>query len=80
LGDALSRTRKDSRKSTNRVLEVVKRDDGTFDLFMNGEIDRGRIPEDGLNEQLCVRFGFCGKEYDSILLELVENGRKKLFF
>jgi hypothetical protein len=47
---------------------------------MNGELDRGRIPEDGLNEQLCVRFGFCGKEYDSILLELVENGRKKLFF
>jgi hypothetical protein len=76
----LSRTRKDSGKSTNRVLEVVRRGDCTFDLFMNGELDRGRIPEDGLNEQLCVRFGFCGKEYDSILLELFENGRKKLFF
>jgi hypothetical protein len=80
LSDALSRTRKDSRKSTNRVLEVVRRDDGTFDLFMNGELDRGRIHEDGLNEQLCVRFGFCGKEYESILLELAEYGRKKLFF
>jgi len=80
LGDALSRTRKDSRKSTNRVLEVVRRDDGTFDLFMNGALGRGRIPEDGLNGQLCVRFGLCGKEYDSILLELLENGRKKLFF
>jgi len=55
LGDAVSRTRKDSRKSTNRVLEVVRREVGTFDLFMNGELDRGRIPEDGLNEQLCVR-------------------------
>ena len=76
----MSRTRKDSRKSTNRVLEVVRRDDGTFDLFMNGELDRGRIPEDGLDEQLCVRFGFCGEEYDSIPLELLENGRKKLFF
>ena len=80
LGDAVSRTRKDSRKSTNRVLEVVRREDGTFDLFMNGELDRGRIPKDGLNEQLCVRFGFCGKEYDSIVHELAENGRKKLFF
>jgi hypothetical protein len=49
-------------------------------IHMNGELDRGRIKEDGLNEQLCVRFGVCGKEYDSILLELVENGRKKLFF
>jgi hypothetical protein len=76
----VSRTRKDSRKATNRVLEVVRMDDGTFDLFMNGKLDRERIPEDGLNEQLCVRFGFCGEEYDSILHELAENGRKKLLF
>jgi hypothetical protein len=69
-----------SQKSTNRVLEVVSREDGTFDLFMNGELDRGRIPVDGLNQQLCVRFGFCGDECDSILHELAENGRKKLFF
>jgi hypothetical protein len=55
-------------------------DDGTFDLFMNGKLDRQRIPEDELNEQLCVRFGFCGEEYDSILHALAENGRKKLFF
>lgn len=47
---------------------------------MNGELDRGRIQEDRLNEQLCVRFGFCGKEYESILLELAETGRRKLFF
>jgi len=38
-----------SQKSTNRVLECVSREDGTFDLFMNGELDRGRIPVDGLN-------------------------------
>jgi hypothetical protein len=80
LGDPVSRTRKDSRKVTNRVLEVVRRDDGTFDLFMIGKLDRERIPKDGLDEQLCVRFGFCGEEYGSILHELAENGRKKLFF
>jgi len=62
LGAAVSRTRKDSRRSTNRVLDVVRREDGTFDLFMNGELDCGRIPVDGLNQQLCVRFGFCGEE------------------
>jgi hypothetical protein len=76
----MSRTQKDSRKATNRVLEVVKMDDGTFDLFMNGKLDRERVHEDGLNEQLCVRFGFCGEEYNLILRELAENGRKKLFF
>lgn len=76
----MSRTTKDSRKATNRVLEIVRTDDGTFDLLINGKLDRGRIPEDGLNEQLCVRFGFCGEEYDSILRELAENSRKKLFF
>jgi hypothetical protein len=79
LGDPVSRTRKDSRRATNRVLEVVRMDDGTFGLSLNGKLDRERIPEDGLNEQLCVRFGFCGEEYDSILHELAENGRKKLF-
>jgi hypothetical protein len=76
----MRRTQKDSRKATNRVLEVVKMDDGTFDLFMNGKLDRERVHEDGLNEQLCVRFGFCGEEYNLILRELAENGRKKLFF
>ena len=58
----------------------MKMDDGTFDLFMNGKLDRERVHEDGLNEQLCVRFGFCGEEYNLILRELAENGRKKLFF
>ena len=47
---------------------------------MNGKLDRERVHEDGLGEQLCVRFGFCGKEYDLIVHELGENGRKKLFF
>ena len=47
---------------------------------MNGKLDRERVHEDGLGEQLCVRFGFCGKEYDLIVHELGDDGRKKLFF
>jgi len=74
----VGRTYKDKRKQ-NRVLEVVKRDDGTYDLFLNRRLDRGQIPEAGLPEQLCVRFGFCGHEYDSILRELNQTGTKKLF-
>jgi hypothetical protein len=57
---------------------VVKRDDGTYDLFLNDAPDRSRIPEKWLPEELCVRFGFCGEEYDSILHELNLNGRTKL--
>lgn len=74
----MGRTYKDARKQ-NRVLEVVKRSDDTFDLFLNRRLDRGRIPETGLPEQRCVRFGFCGQEYDSILRELNQTGTKKLF-
>ena len=70
-------TDKDSLHS-KRFLEVVKRDDGTYDLFLNDAPDRSRIPEKWLPEELCVRFGFCGEEYDSILHELNLNGRTKL--
>jgi hypothetical protein len=75
----VSRTRKDS-PITNTILEVVKRDDGTFDLFLNRKLDRNRIPETWLPEELCVRFGFCGEEYDSILHELNQNGRATIEF
>ena len=73
----VGRTYKDARQ--NRVLEVVKREDGSFDLFLNHKLYRGQIPEDGLPRELCVRFGYCGDEYDAILHELVQSGRKKLF-
>jgi predicted SpoU family rRNA methylase len=78
--DLVSQTRKDSNQTANTVLEVVKTDSGTFDLFLNGKLDRERIPEKWLNEELCVRFGFCGEEYESILDELTKAGRKRLVF
>lgn len=73
----MGRTYKDARQ--NRVLEVVKREDGTFDLFLNRRLYLGQISEDGLPQELCVRFGYCGEEYDAILLELEQSGKKKLF-
>ena len=60
---------------TDTVLEVVKRDDGKFDLFLNRELDHGQVPESWLPEWLCVRFGFCGGEYDSILREVNISGK-----
>lgn len=77
-GLIMGRTYKDAKQ--NRVLEVVKRQDGTFDLFLNRRLHRGQIHPDGLPEELCVRFGYCGEEYDLILREVEETGRKELFF
>lgn len=41
----MSRTPKDSNQIKKTVLEVVKKNDGTFDLFLNGKLDRNNIPE-----------------------------------
>jgi hypothetical protein len=76
----MSRTHKDREKINGWVLQVVKNDDGTFDLILNHKLDRHRIPERGLPEELCVRFGFCGAEYESILREVHENGRVEVRF
>lgn len=78
----MSDTRKDSRKArrSSTVLELVKRPDGNFDLFVDGMLHRGEIQERWLPEDLCVRFGFCGEEYEAILLEAKESGRSKVVF
>ena len=76
----MSRTRKDSKQISNTVLEVARKSDGKFDLFLNGKLDRADIPEQWLSEELCVRFGLCGEEYDSIVLETAANGRATRVF
>jgi hypothetical protein len=73
----MSHTFKDAPKK-NRFLEVVKTGDGTYDLFLDDTPDRSSIPEQWLREGLCVRFGFCGEEYKSILREVNLNGRTRL--
>jgi hypothetical protein len=75
----MSRTRKDARNQ-GTVLEVVKRDDGKFDLFLNHKLDHGQVLESSLEDWLCVRFGYCGEEYDSILREVNLNGQVKVAF
>ena len=37
-----------------------------------------QTPEQLLQEELCVRFGFCGEEYESILSEVNVKGRTRL--
>jgi hypothetical protein len=76
----MSRTQKDSKQIKNTVLEVVKRGDCTFDVFLNGQLDSSHVAERWLPEELCVRFGFCGEEYDSFLREVNQNGRATVRF
>ncbi|MGB8011903.1 MAG: hypothetical protein WCF68_09845 [Terriglobales bacterium] len=75
----MSRTRKDSKQIKSTVLEVVKRENGKFDLLLNGKLDRSNIPEVWLPEELS-RFGFCGEEYTSILRDVNQTSKKTLVF
>jgi hypothetical protein len=61
-----------------RFLELVRRDDGTCDLFLDDPPDRSSIPTKWLQEELCARFGFCGEECESILREVNLAGRARL--
>ena len=76
----LARTRKDRQDANLRSLEVVKKDDGTFDLFFNQVLARSAIPEKWLNEELCAGYGFCGEEYLSILRDVAQHGSATIVF
>jgi len=76
----VSRTQKDSKQIKNTVLEVVRKDDGSFDLFLNRKLDRDNIPETWLSAESCARFGFCGEEYDSILREVSFKTARQRWF
>jgi hypothetical protein len=76
----VSRTPKDPRRLKDTVLELVKRDDGKFDLFLIHKVDQSDGLESGLPDKLCMCFGFCGEEYDSILQEVDLRGRATIVF
>ena len=75
-----SRTRKDAYQTKNTVLEIVRRTDGEFDLFLNGQPEKVNIPEKWLNQEVCVRFGFCGEGYGGIVRDLDRTGRARIVF
>ena len=58
------------------VWEIVKNEDGTFDLFRTGELLHGSVPEESLADQL-GQYGFCGQEYVDIRHQLDHVGRAK---
>ena len=55
-------------------LEIVKKVDGTFDLFRKGELIHSSIPDRWLGEEL-AKYGYCGQEYTDIRHQLDQIGR-----
>ena len=51
------------------VWEIVRKEDGTFEMFHKGGLLHGSIPDRWLEGQL-VRYGFCGEEYREIRRQL----------
>jgi hypothetical protein len=41
----VSRTRKDASQTRNTILELLRTNEGTFDLFLNSNLDRSSVPE-----------------------------------
>lgn len=59
------------------VWEIIRNEDGTFEMFHKGELLHGLIPDRWLEDQL-VRYGFCGKEYRDIRRQLDQFGKAKI--
>jgi hypothetical protein len=57
------------------VWEIVRKEDGTFEMFHKGELLHGSIPDRWLEDQL-VRYGFCGEEYRDIRRQLYRSVQK----
>jgi len=77
----VSQTIKDKRKQRTfqNVWEIVKRQDGSFDLFHNSELSHSSTPERWLEDQL-AEHGICGDEYREVLRQIGELGRAKLIY
>jgi hypothetical protein len=67
---------KDSRvlRSKRVNLEVRANGDGTYDVFFNNKHVGNRVPEEWLDRDLCVNWGFCGEELRSIRDQLAASG------
>jgi len=70
--------RKPSRQ-TDKVYEVLKRPDSSFDIFHNGELKDRSIQDRWLEDQL-AKYAICGEEYRETRRKLDSIGRARLVF
>jgi hypothetical protein len=57
------------------IWEFLRKSDGTYAVHHNGNLLSDSIPEKWLNDEVCVRYGFCGHEYDAICNQLNRSDR-----
>ena len=57
------------------IWEFLRRQDGTYAVSHGGNLLSDSIPEERLEHEICVRFGFCGREYDDIRSHLDRSGK-----
>jgi hypothetical protein len=59
------------------IWEIVRKKDGTFDMFHKGKLLHSSIPDRWLEAQV-GRYGFCGPEYHDIRRQLDQGGKAKI--
>lgn len=57
--------------------EIIKNEEGTFDILQEGELLRRSIPARWLEDEL-AKYGLCGQEYRNIRQQLDETGRAEI--
>jgi hypothetical protein len=75
----MSRTNKDSAGNERRDIEI-RLDGDCFNVFRCGEALFTKISERTLNDVLCIKWGYCGSEFDEILQEVRSVGHKTFLF
>jgi hypothetical protein len=59
------------------VWEIVRKEDGTFDMLHKGKLLHASIPGKWLEAQL-GRYGFCGEEYKDIRRQFSQCGKAEI--
>jgi len=57
------------------VWEFVRKENGSYTVFNNGKLLSDAIPKERWEDEFCVRFGFCGHEYEEIVRQLRQSGK-----
>jgi hypothetical protein len=57
------------------IWEFLRKADGTYAVYHNSNLLSESIPEKWLNDEVCIRYGFCGSEFDAVRKQLNRSGK-----
>jgi hypothetical protein len=77
----MSRTAKDAKHvvTASNVYEVVRRVDGSYDIFHNEKLVQTAVLGKWLESEL-AKYGICGQEFRDSYHQLEQTGRAKLIY